>query len=409
MTMTIIIGAGAAGLTCAKYLKDRGVNATILEASDAVGGRVRTDIVDGFRLDRGFQVMMTSYPEARRLLDFDALKLQPVSSGARIRHGDGFFTMPNPLKDLLSAPQALFSPVGSLFDKFKVLQLSIEARDAEGPETIRSEGDVPTIDFLREYGYSDTIIEKFFLPFFRGVFLDRDLQTRASLFRFLFGRFATGDVVVPESGMQAIPEQIASHLAPEQIRLSSPVKSIDGKTINLMNGESIEAETIVVATDGRSGSELLGEDREICFNGTICLYFESDRSPADETPYLSINSNSGETIDHAIAMSEVAPSYAPAGKTLVSVSIVGSPDTADEQIVDEVRNELGNWFGRNRLWRHLRTYRISDALPSFLAGTSMISGCRIREGVYRCGDYVYYPSLNGAMKAGREVAEMIAG
>lgn len=407
--MTIIIGAGAAGLTCAKYLKDRGIDATVLEASDAVGGRVRTDVVDGFRLDRGFQVMMTSYPEARRLLDFDALDFKEISSGARIRRGDGFFTMPNPLKDLLSAPQALFSPVGSLLDKFKVLQLSIESRDADGPESIKPDSDAATIEFLRDYGYSETMIESFFLPFFRGVFLERDLSTRASLFRFLYGRFSTGDVVVPANGMQAIPEQIAAHLAPEQIRLNSPVKMIDGRRVRLANGEVIDADTIVVATDGRAAAGLLGESAAPEFNGTICLYFESDKSPADETPFLTINSNSGEMIDHAIAMSEVAPSYAPDGKTLISVTVVGNSELSVEELIGKVSKELGVWFGMNRSWRHLRTYRIPDALPSFTRQSPEFSEFKVRDHVFRCGDYTLYPSLNGAMKAGREVAEMIAG
>ncbi len=132
--MIVIIGAGVAGLTCAKYLKDKGVEALVLEASDAVGGRVRTDFVDGFRLDRGFQVLLTSYPEAKKLLDYEALKLQKLPSGARVRCGDDFFVMPNPLKDFTTAPQALFSPIGGLLDKIKVLQLNFETRGAREPD-----------------------------------------------------------------------------------------------------------------------------------------------------------------------------------------------------------------------------------------------------------------------------------
>jgi phytoene dehydrogenase-like protein len=149
--MIVIIGAGIAGLTCAKYLKDRGIEALILEASDGIGGRVRTDIIMGCKLDRGFQVLLTSYPEAEKLLNYKDLQLQKLPSGARIRSGNDFFVMPNPLKDIWTAPQALFSPVGGLFDKLKILQLNSDTRNASEP-TVKS--DETTISFLQNFGYA---------------------------------------------------------------------------------------------------------------------------------------------------------------------------------------------------------------------------------------------------------------
>ncbi len=181
--MIVIIGAGIAGLTCAKYLKDRGIETLILEASDNVGGRVRTDVVNGFKLDRGFQVLLTSYPEAKKLLNYDDLQFKNLPSGARIRNGDDFFVMPNPLKDILTAPQALVSPVGSLFDKLKVLQLNFQTRNAAEPNDVSdSQSNESTVAFLKNYGYSDTIINQFFRPFFGGVFFEREL---ANKFQFL--------------------------------------------------------------------------------------------------------------------------------------------------------------------------------------------------------------------------------
>jgi len=399
--MIVIIGAGIAGLTCAKYLKDKGIEALILESSDAVGGRVRTDIVNGFKLDRGFQVLLTSYPEAEKLLDYNSLHFTKLPSGARIRNGNDFFVMPNPLKDFLKAPQALFSPVGGFIDKFKVLQLNFETQNAAEPNT---KSDETTLTFLKNFGYSDTIIEQFFRPFFRGVFLEKDLRTNSAFFKFLYSNFAEGDVVIPENGMQAIPEQIASNLSPNQIRLNAKVLKIEDKTIFLENDETIKAEKIVLATDAKSSAKLLGEAAKIEFNGTTCFYFESD-SPLnlDSEPYLIINSNKNEIIDHILPVSDILPSVAPQGKTLISVNVVGNKEVSEQ----EIKAELENWFGQDKKWNHLKTYKIPYALPQFFNDSPIENSLKINENLYRCGDYMAYPSLNGAMKTGREVAEMI--
>jgi phytoene dehydrogenase-like protein len=388
--MIVIIGAGIAGLTCAKYLKDKGIEATILEASFGVGGRVRTDIVDGFKLDRGFQVLLTSYPEARKLLNYNELRLKT-------------------LKNFTTAPQALFAPVGSFWDKLKVLQLNLSLKNAPEPTATDAPNKQSTFDFLKEFGYSDTIIERFFRPFFRGVFLEKNLKTDANFFKFLFSQFAKGDVVVPENGMQAIAEQIAAHLAPHQIRLNTAVEKIVGKTIYLENSETIEAEKIVLATNASATARILGEKPTVSFNTTDCLYFSSDRPLSIfSKPYLIINANDNELIDHLVVMSDVAPSYAPEGKTLISVSLVGKTRYPEQYLLEKVEKELIEWFGDKYDWQHLRTYRIPEALPQYFEAPPQYLALKINDFMYRCGDYMAYPSLNAAMKTGREVAEMLA-
>jgi phytoene dehydrogenase-like protein len=406
--MIVIIGAGIAGLTCAKYLKDKGIEATILEASFGVGGRVRTDIVEGFKLDRGFQVLLTSYPEAQKLLNYKDLRFKKLPSGARIRRGNSFSVMPNPLKDFITAPQALFAPVGSFWDKLKVLQLNLSLKNA--PEPTKEDGldKQSTLEFLKEFGFSDTIIKRFFRPFFRGVFLEKDLKTDARFFKFLFSQFAQGDVVVPENGMQAIAEQIAAHLAPHQIRLNTAVEKIVGNTIFLENGETIEAEKIVLATNASAAARILGEKPSISLNTTDCLYFVSDTPLSFSKSYLMINANDNELIDHLVVMSDVAPSYAPVGKTLISVSLVGKNAYSERDLVEKVEKELLNWFGNKYQWKHLRTYRIPEALPQHFQAPPQYKTLKINDYTYRCGDYTAYPSLNAAMKTGREVAEMLS-
>lgn len=388
-------------MTCAKYLKDAGFDATVLEAADAVGGRVRTDEVDGFKLDRGFQVFLTSYPEAKKLLDYEALNFKKLPSGARIRNGEDFFVMPNPLKDIWTMPQALIAPVGGLLDKIHVFQMNLDTRNINDPGELNS--GKSTMTFLKNYGYSEQMIERFFVPFFGGVFLERELETNSTFFRFLYGMFSNGDVAVPANGMQAIPEQLANYLSKDQIRLDTKVQKIEGKTIYLGNGKTIEAEKIVLATDADTAAELLGEVSETGFNGTTCMYFASDSSlNLEGEPYLIINANKDEIINHIFPASDSVESYAPAGKTLISVNVVGNKDVSEENI----KVELKKWFG-NMDWKHLKTYKISHALPRFIEDLSDKTNLKINQHTYRCGDYTAYPSLNAAMKTGREVAEML--
>lgn len=406
--MIVIIGAGIAGLTCAKYLKDAGIEATILEASDAVGGRVRTDIVDGFKLDRGFQVLLTAYPEARKLLNYKDLRFKIMPSGARVRRGSDFFVMPNPLKNIETAPQALFAPVGNFWDKLKVLQLNLSVKNALPPDASKPQKAQTTLEFLKEFGYSNTIIERFFRPFFRGVFLEKGLKTDASFFKFLFRQFAEGDVVVPENGMQAIPEQIAAYLNPKQIRLNTPVERIEGKTVFLTNGETIKADKIVIATDALVAAKLLNKKYVTPFNSTDCVYFSTDRPLSiSGKSYLIINANADELIDHLVVLSDIAPMYAPAGKTLISVSVVGKNDLSEADLSKKIEAELTQWFGENHAWQHVKTYRIPNALPQYFDDSNAYKSLKINDFTFRCGDYTAYPSLNAAMKTGREVAELL--
>lgn len=406
--MVIIIGAGMAGLTCAHYLQQRGTPFVILEASDGVGGRLRTDRVDGFLLDRGFQVFQTGYPEAKPVLRYAELGLQPLPSGARIRTGKTFFNMPNPLRNWAGAPEALMAPVGGFSDKLRVLKLQGSTRNAPAPSADDANAGLETTgDYLRRYGFSEKMIARFFKPFFRGVFLERALDTDAALFRFLFHQFATADVALPENGIGAIAEQLAAGLTPEQLQLRTPVQKIEGKRVFLADGTVLEGTTIVIATEASTAAGLLGKTPNARFNHTDCLYFYSEQPlPKSGAPYLIINSNNNEIIDHIMPLSDAVPSYAPAGKTLISVSLVGKGHIPDAELTEKVQAELVEWFGQQTTWHHLKTYRIKEALPAYLTGKTNVAPQKINDYTFCCGDYTAYPSLNGAMESGRKVAEM---
>ena len=185
-TPVIIIGAGMAGLTCANYLHRAGRHVLVLEASDAVGGRVRTDVTpEGFRLDRGFQILLTKYPEVQRLMDYGALDLRAFRSGAVIRLPDGReTTLKNPLREPLSAFSALLAPIGTLADKLRIAAFAWGLRNRRAGQLLahNAANAESTLDLLRRYGWSEQIINTFFRPFFGGVYLDRSLSAAGNFF-----------------------------------------------------------------------------------------------------------------------------------------------------------------------------------------------------------------------------------
>jgi phytoene dehydrogenase-like protein len=407
----VIIGAGVAGLTCAKYLQDFGIPSTILEASDGVGGRVRTDKEAGFLLDRGFQVFLTSYPEAKRLLNYEALQLRLFRSGAIIRDGNQVIELKNPLKEPLAALSALTAPIGSIADKWKIVRL-VSQLSKQTEAQLFSQPANSTIDFIRQYGWSEKMIRLFFRPFFGGVFLERELNTSSNFFRFVFKQFATGDAALPAKGIQAIPEQIAARLPKDCIRKEVEVLRIAGKTVYLLNGETLHATTIILAVDESAAMPLIGEAKSVTpadFQTTTCTYFTASTSPQPNR-LLTIHAEDRSLVHNLCVPSDVAPAYAPDDQALLSVSTHGKVLGTDKELSEKIKKELTGWYGDQvATWKHLKTYRIPCALPKYLPQTAAPLSLRLNEHLYRCGDYTLYPSLNAAMRSGREVAEMVAG
>ncbi len=406
MQNVIIIGAGVAGLTCAKYLRDRGISSLVLEASDGIGGRVRTDTVEGFRLDRGFQILLTAYPEAQRLLDYERLHLRPFESGAVIRRPDGFTVLPDPFKNPAALLPALTAPVGSLADKLRTLRLSLECDDLDDREVFHYAG-TDTLTFLRDYGFSEKMIDLFFRPFFGGVFLENDLATSSNFFRFVFKNFYAGDVVLPAEGIAEIPAQIQAMLPAGTVQTGSRVARVEGSTVYLANGQSLQADSVVLATDARAADALLGLTEKRSFQRTTCTYFAAERSPLDRK-LIVINPDRTSVVHNLCVPTDIAPAYSTTGQALISVSTQGLESVDEKALAEKIKRELSGWFGPDvASWRHLRSYHLPEALPHF-GPHAGIRSLKLGERLYQCGDQTAYPSLNAAMQTGREVAELIA-
>lgn len=404
----LIVGAGLAGLCCARELHRRGVRFKLLEAADGVGGRIRTDVVDGFRLDRGFQVFLTSYPEAQQVLYYPALRLKPFLPGALVRVGGKFHTLADPWRRPVAAIRSLLAPVGSFADKLRVARL--RSRALKGSVADRfCDPETTTLEALKASGFSDAMIDRFFRPFLGGIFLEPELRTSSRMFQFVFRMFSRGEACLPAEGLEAIPRQLAAGLPPESIRLGVRVDKVRPDSVRLDTGEELGARAVVVATEGASAARLLGDEIPAAAQGVTCLYFAAPRPPVEQ-PVLVLNGEGRGPVNNLCVPTAVAPTYGPAGASLVSATVLGTPPD-DDRLRTEVREQLAGWFGPVvNDWRHLRTYRIPYALPRQAppALAEPERPVRWRPGVYVCGDHRDNASINGAMVSGRRAAEALS-
>jgi phytoene dehydrogenase-like protein len=409
MLDVLIIGAGLSGLSCALELQRHGISFQIVDASDAVGGRVRTDVVDGFRFDRGFQVMLTAYPELRRILDYKQLQLCDFEPGAMVWHNNDWHHVADPRRAPAKLGKTLVSPLGRLTDKLAVVKTAL--RLSGKPERkIFSEQEVTTETALRNAGFSEQMIDRFFRPFLGGIFLERDLKTSSRKFEFVFRMFSEGYASLPAKGMQAIPDQLASRLPANSIRLNARVNSIESGTARLITGEEIRARKFVIATDAAACARLVPQFDAPPALATECMYFSVPEPPHSQ-PVLMLNGDHDGPINNMSVISNIAPSYAPEGVALISISVIGTTYPDEARLERAVRAQLENWFGeQTKTWRFLQSYRVWNALPAQFAGASglQIRPSRVSEGIYLAGDHLDSASLNGAVASGRRAAEAVA-
>lgn len=405
----LVVGAGLAGLCCARRLAERGLSALVLEASDGVGGRVRTDEVGGFRLDRGFQVLSTAYPEARAVLDYGALDLRTFYPGALVRFGGRFHRIADPWRHPLEGIAGALSPIGSFADKLRVARLRHRACTGSLAELL-ARPETTGERLLRQLGFTDAMIDRFFRPFMGGVMLDRNLGASSRMLELVIRMFAGGDAALPANGMGAIPAQIAAALPAGSVRVAAPVAAIDAGRCTLRSGEVVTGRAIVVATEGPAAARLLDLPPPSASRRVTCLYYTAAHPPIAE-PILVLDGDGRGPVNNLCVPSAVAPGYAPPGTALVSATVLGTSAHDDDALDAAVRTQMTEWFGTSvREWRHLRTYRIDYALPGIDTPTleSPDRSIRLRPGLYVAGDHRVSASIQGAMTAGRHAADAVA-
>ncbi len=416
----MVIGAGLAGLACARELAAAGLRVRVLEAADAPGGRIRTDVVEGFRLDRGFQVLLTAYPEAQRVLDYEALALKNFLPGALVRQAGRFHRFADPFRELNKALSFAFDPIVSVGDKVRVAKLRMECVNSKDWQLFAMPEETTRV-WLKRQGFSPAILERFFEPFFGGVFLEQKLSSSARWFCWLFRMFATGFAAVPELGMERIPAQMASRLPQGALQCGAAVTGMEkvgnGWRVEAGESGSFAAKLVVLAARETEARALLAKLRkpgaapERVWNRTTTVYYAARSSPVEE-PVLVLNGDgqSAGPVNHLAVMSLVSAAYAPAGAHLICANVVGSaPETDDamEALESDIRAQMRRWFG-NQVdgWDVLAGYPIAHALP-LQSSLQPARPVPVDSGIFLCGDCVGTASIQGALASGAQAAESV--
>lgn len=392
-----ILGAGLSGLACALELEKKGVEVTVFEQRNHVGGRVQTDFIDGFTLDHGFQVYLSSYEAGRYYFDYKDLGLGAFAPGARLIKGVKFSTISDPLRNPKMLFHTLLNPAASFKDK--ILILSLKRRALKLKAVDNSLNNKTTFQFLTDYGFSKKVINSFFKPFFAGIFLETSLDTPAGYFLYLFGKFSSGSATLPRGGMQSLAVQMQKKLK-RKIVFGHKAKQISRTEIIFDDKNTYNFDYTVVATDVTSARNL-GFSTEDKWNSVTTSYFKT-KSEKWTSKYLYLNTSRLKIVNHVACLTSAQPSYGPKGWHLFSVNSVGQ-NLDSEEGLDRVTKDLESLFGKDELttWEFIKSYYIKKALPANPKyGTAQVN----LNGVYFCGDYLESPSIQGSLMSGYQLA-----
>ncbi|QIJ62210.1 NAD(P)/FAD-dependent oxidoreductase [Streptomyces sp. JB150] len=429
----VVVGAGIAGLSAALRLAHAGVTTAVLEAGPGVGGRMSTEQVDGFRLDRLGQPLFTSYPELRLTPGLDALALRLFAPGVLL-HSDGRRHRAgapvagrsargalNAVRALASAPRATpvrgrgsaaavppprgraTAPVGGAVDQARLG--SALARIAGTPlERLLSRPELPAAQALAARGLPPRTVDGFLRPLLAALLCDPDLTTSSRCADLALRAFAGGRMAVPQGGAAVLPELLARALPAGSVRTGVRVTSVSTTTVTTAEHGEFRCRAVLVATDARAAAELLPGLRVPDFHPVTVVHHTTDDVPATGAALL-LDADRGGPVAHTAVLSSVDPSRAPAGRALISSTVLGPPppdlDTA-------VRTHLARLYGTSTArWETLAVHHTADAMPAMRPPHDLRRPVRLLTGLYVCGDHRDSSTVQGALRSARRAAAAI--
>jgi phytoene dehydrogenase-like protein len=393
----VVIGAGLAGLSAATRLSRAGSDVHVLEAGSSVGGRLATEKVDGFLVDRGFQVLNTGYPRAADL-DLDALRLGWFERGAVIRVDGRAFRVIDPRRRPTTVLGSLAAPIGSLREKLAVTAFSVRAgysavnRLLSAPERSAEEA-------LRSAGVGEAALDRFFRPFLAGVLLEDDLASSSRYVDLLWRSFVRGAIGLPAEGMQAVGRQLADRLDPERVHLDSPARAVAHGSVRV-DGGTVHATAVVVATDPETADRLL-PGLGTAPTRQVTTHLHVLPSSPWPLPLVVLGQPGGRLVNSAV-VSDAQPGYSPDGRALVASSTLRPTSERD------VRVEIAAAHGVDPAQlAHLTTVTVTGAQPAALPPLRLRRPVDLGDDVYVCGDHRDTPSIQGAMASGARAARAV--
>ncbi|GAA3520722.1 NAD(P)/FAD-dependent oxidoreductase [Aquimarina addita] len=396
-----IIGAGISGLIAATVLENKGYSPIIIESSDSAGGRLKTDVIDGYQLDHGFQVLLTAYPTAQHYLDFKKLSLQKFLPGACIFKNKKAKIIGDPLRNLSLLLPTLFANIGNFSDKIKILKLNAKLKKKSISDIFKDK-ETSSLTYLQDIGFSDQIIQDFFKPFFSGIFLEPNLETSSRMLEFVYKMFSQGFATLPKDGIKGIIDQLISKLKKTTFLYNSPVQEVKDGVIYLKNKDEIKSDFTIIATEA-SGLISNLKNQEIDWKGCDTLYFEVDNRIIDK-PLIGLISDPKALINNIFYHTSLQTTLIPK-KELISVTIVKEHQLNQEELKQKVIDDLHQYCGITGC-KFIKHYPIVKALPKLqnLQYENSHTETKLTTTIFLAGDQLLNASLNGAMISGERAA-----
>lgn len=396
----VVVGAGLAGLAAARQLADRGVDVLVIEAQDAVGGRARTDRVDGLLLDHGFQLLNAAYPEVPRVLDVPALRLQEFAAGVVVAHGGRRSVLADPRRSPTHLLSSLGAP-GSVREKLAFARWAAEVGFGD-PTRIKTGEDAPLSAELQRRGITGRLRQAVVEPFLAGVLAEDGQETSRRFVDLLVRSFVRGTPALPAGGIQAMPEQLAAGLPVGCVRLSVRAERVRGDGVSTSEGP-VAASAVVVATDPPTAVGL-ARTPTVVMHGLTTYYHLADEAPTASRMLHLDGDRRGPVLNTAV-VSNIARSYATHG-SLVATTVLGARSEPRTELA--VRSQLRLVYGADpRPWRLVATYPIARALPAMPPGTPLRQPVDLGDGLFVAGDHRDTASIQGALVSGRRAATAV--